>query len=55
MEALVQRTTADCLVLVGQSLGGYVAIEVAARNPDLVSGLVLSGISADYWGLSVGH
>ncbi len=46
----MQRANADCLVLVGQSLGGYVAIEVAARNSDLISGLVLSGSSAGYRG-----
>jgi pimeloyl-ACP methyl ester carboxylesterase len=50
VEAFVQCTNGECIVLVGQSLGGYVAIEVAARNPDLVSGLVLSGSSADYRG-----
>jgi pimeloyl-ACP methyl ester carboxylesterase len=35
------------VVLVGLSLGGYVAIEAAARHPDVVSGIVLSGCSAD--------
>lgn len=50
VDAILHALSADCVVLVGQSLGGYVAIEVAARNPDLVSGLVLSGSSADYRG-----
>lgn len=34
-------------VLVGLSLGGYVAMEVAAARPDLVRGLVLSGATAE--------
>ncbi|WP_159903940.1 alpha/beta fold hydrolase [Salinirussus salinus] len=38
-------------LLVGQSLGGYVAVEYAARRPARVAGLVLSGASADYQGV----
>lgn len=34
-------------VVVGLSLGGYVALETAVRHPDRVAGLVLSGCSAD--------
>ena len=34
-------------VVVGLSLGGYVAIETAERYPDLVAGLVLAGCSAE--------
>jgi pimeloyl-ACP methyl ester carboxylesterase len=34
-------------VLVGLSLGGYVAIETADRAPDHVAGLVLAGCSAE--------
>jgi pimeloyl-ACP methyl ester carboxylesterase len=34
-------------VVVGLSLGGYVAIDTAARHPDRVAGLVLAGCSAD--------
>lgn len=34
-------------VLVGLSLGGYVAIEAAVRRPDRIAGLVLSGCSAE--------
>jgi len=34
-------------VLVGLSLGGYVAIETADRSPDHVAGLVLAGCSAE--------
>ncbi len=50
VERHLAETDAECVVLVGQSLGGYVASEVAARNPDRVSGLVLSGSSAEYHG-----
>jgi pimeloyl-ACP methyl ester carboxylesterase len=38
------------VVLVGHSLGGYVALECAARTPNQVNGLVLSGSSAEYRG-----
>ncbi|KAB1190460.1 alpha/beta fold hydrolase [Haloferax sp. MBLA0076] len=48
--ALLADVESDCVVLVGQSLGGYVVTSVAARNPDRVSGVVLSGSSADYRG-----
>lgn len=34
-------------VIVGLSLGGYVAMDVAARWPDRVSGLLLAGASAE--------
>lgn len=37
-------------VLVGLSLGGYVAIEAAEARPDLVVGLVLAGCSAEAFG-----
>jgi pimeloyl-ACP methyl ester carboxylesterase len=35
-------------MLVGLSLGGYVAIAVAAEQPSLVNGLVLSGCSIEF-------
>ncbi|WP_253738688.1 alpha/beta fold hydrolase [Halohasta salina] len=38
--------TEECL-LVGLSLGGYVATEYANRHPDRIDGLVLSGSSAN--------
>jgi pimeloyl-ACP methyl ester carboxylesterase len=51
VETIVRGVSATCAVLVGQSLGGYVATEVAARHPDHIAGLVLSGSSAEYRGL----
>jgi pimeloyl-ACP methyl ester carboxylesterase len=43
-------------VLVGLSLGGFVAMDVAARWPDRVSGLVISGASGEPSGFrSVGY
>jgi pimeloyl-ACP methyl ester carboxylesterase len=38
-------------VVVGLSLGGYVAMELAARSPGHVRGLVLAGATADPTGL----
>lgn len=38
-------------VVVGLSLGGYVAMDLAARRPELVRGLVLSGATAEPVGL----
>jgi pimeloyl-ACP methyl ester carboxylesterase len=38
-------------IVVGLSLGGYVAMTLAAREPELVSGLVVSGASAEPVGL----
>ena len=45
---LIERETWDGrAIVVGLSLGAYVAIEVAARWPDRVAGLVLAGASAE--------
>jgi pimeloyl-ACP methyl ester carboxylesterase len=38
-------------VVVGLSLGGYVAMELAARSPERVRGLVLAGATAEPGGL----
>ena len=38
-------------VVVGLSLGGYVAMDLAGRRPELVRGLVLSGATAEPLGL----
>jgi pimeloyl-ACP methyl ester carboxylesterase len=46
-EAIDAEVPAGRAVLVGLSLGGYVAIETAEARPDLVVGLVLAGCSAE--------
>ena len=38
-------------LLTGLSLGGYVAMEMASRHPELAAGLVLSGCSLNFEGL----
>jgi pimeloyl-ACP methyl ester carboxylesterase len=48
--AIVDEAAGGSAVLVGLSLGGYVAMETAARHPDRVRGLVLAGCSADPFG-----
>jgi pimeloyl-ACP methyl ester carboxylesterase len=40
-------------VVVGLSLGGYVAMTLAARHPELVRGLVIAGASAEPVGIRV--
>lgn len=45
------EATGGRAVVVGLSLGGYVAMELAAREPDRVRGLVLSGSTAEPVGL----
>jgi pimeloyl-ACP methyl ester carboxylesterase len=39
------------VVLVGLSLGGYVAMDVAARHPELVDGLVVAGATVEPGGV----
>ncbi len=45
--AIEAEATAGRAVIVGLSLGGYVAIETAERCPERVAGLVLAGCSAE--------
>lgn len=49
--AALDREERDRALLVGVSLGGCVAMDMAARHPDRVSGLVLSGCTFDPRGL----
>lgn len=44
--ALIEHAATGPVVLVGLSIGGLVAQSVAARRPDLLSGLVLSNTAA---------
>jgi pimeloyl-ACP methyl ester carboxylesterase len=50
LDALLRDEIDEPALVVGQSLGGDVAVEDAARRPAGVAGLVLSGASADYRG-----
>jgi pimeloyl-ACP methyl ester carboxylesterase len=45
--ATIDRDAGGSALLVGLSLGGYVAMDVAARWPERVSGLVLAGATAE--------
>lgn len=46
----IDHEAAGRAVVIGLSLGGYVAIALAARSPHRVAGLVLSGATAEYLG-----
>jgi pimeloyl-ACP methyl ester carboxylesterase len=48
---VIEAAAGGRAVVVGLSLGGYVAMELAAHRPDLVRGLVLSGASQEPVGL----
>jgi pimeloyl-ACP methyl ester carboxylesterase len=47
----IERAAGGRAVVVGLSLGGYVAMDLAERRPELVRGLVLSGATAEPVGL----
>ena len=48
---VIEEAAGGRAVVVGLSLGGYVAMDLAARRPSLVRGLVLSGATAEPVGL----
>lgn len=48
---IIETAAGGRAVVVGLSLGGYVAIDLVARRPGLVRGLVLSGATAEPVGL----
>ena len=50
-DAIATHASGGRAVVVGLSLGGYVAMTLAARDPERVRGLVLSGASAEPIGL----
>lgn len=50
LAGVIERHARGPVVVAGLSLGGYVAIELAHRRPDLVRGLVLSGCSRSFTG-----
>ena len=47
------EATGGRAVVVGLSLGGYVAMALAAREPERIRGLVLSGATAEPTGLRI--
>lgn len=50
--AAIDREAGGSAVLVGLSLGGYVAMAVAGRHPERVRGLVIAGCTREPVGLS---
>jgi pimeloyl-ACP methyl ester carboxylesterase len=48
---VIEEAAGGHAVVVGLSLGGYVGMDLAARRPELVRGLVLSGATAEPIGL----
>jgi pimeloyl-ACP methyl ester carboxylesterase len=48
---LIETEAGGPAILVGLSLGGYVAMDVAARAPELVGGLVLAGATVEPGGV----
>src|SRR5690606_13193057 len=45
IESVLETLTDEPAIMVGNSLGGHVALRLAHRRPDLVAGLVLIGSS----------
>lgn len=52
---LIQQEASGRALVVGLSLGGYVAMELADRSPQQVAGLVLSGSSLNFQGALAGY
>lgn len=50
LQAVLKQYRVDRCLILGWSLGGIVALELAARFPELVSGLILVATSARPWG-----
>jgi pimeloyl-ACP methyl ester carboxylesterase len=49
---IIEREAHGRALVVGLSLGGYIAMELAHHHPELVAGLVLSGCSFNFRGLA---
>jgi pimeloyl-ACP methyl ester carboxylesterase len=47
---IIRQEARERALVAGLSLGGYVAMELARRSPDLVAGLALSGCSLNFEG-----
>jgi 3-oxoadipate enol-lactonase len=45
--ALIQALELSTVTFLGNSMGGFVALRLAARRPDLIAGAVVAGSSAD--------
>jgi proline iminopeptidase len=50
LEALLDRYQLDRCLVLGWSLGGILAMELALRQPERISGLILMATSAKPWG-----
>ncbi len=52
--ALIERASPAGAIVVGDSLGGYTAMALAAVHPGLARGLVLAGCTFEFRGLAAG-